>query len=180
MRGKFYLGRHRVEPVDTGYWLYPNDGIRGRFYAKDSAIGKSIAAGSEQLSLASPRNFKPGHHEPIHYFRDASGKVGIFAEDGLDLPEGCTAFQATSLPEIDAITKEMQSDLESQFGNDLGFIREMDKMLGDPIQMLKDQMSHPKSNLDRSVCKMLIDEFEATDRNLSRIPTQTYFRERER
>ena len=181
MPGEFYIGKHRVIESDHGFWIYPNDRPRGRFYAFGTPIADSIRNGHKEVDPEkTERAFKPGTHEPIFYLRDEHGKVGIPPEPGLPIPTGCTLHEAKSLQEIDAITREMNIDLHSQFYDDGTATRYLDAALGNPIETLKEQLRNPISRMERDVIPLLIEELEDMERKNRRVETSTRFYSRER
>lgn len=180
--GDFYIGKHRVSPCESGgYFVYPNDGARGRYYAQGSKTANAIQAGSGQIDPETGvRVNKFGTHEPVFYFRDGNGKVGIPPAGGLDLPEGCTLHEARSLQEIDSLTKEIQKDFNDSVHDDGMATRMFDMVLGDPIRQLEDAMRKAKSEIEKEVTGLLIRDLEAMESRNQESYGNMYFRERER
>ena len=173
-----YVGEHRVEISENGVWVYPRDRGRGRYYGNETSVAKSVRQGNVE-DFKRPRFYKEGHHEPVYYLRDAEGKVGVPPEPGLPIPDGSTLFEATSLQEIDKISREMNLELAEQFRDEGEFTEMVDYVMGDPRKVLAQNLLNPKSNLERDLIPMLLDVLDGSADERTRAKTQLFFRGRE-
>lgn len=181
MTDEFFIGKHRIVPTESGgFWVYPRGGARGRFYGPDSPVSQSIRSGCEAVDPEiRARAFKTGTIEPVYYIRDSEGKAGVPPVPGLDVPEGCTLHEARSLQEIDALAREMNRDLFEGFYDDGTATRLFDKLLGDPLKTLRQQLEHPVSRMERDVIPLLIQDLEDMERRNREVHTEIHFRHRE-
>lgn len=75
----------------------------------------------------------------------------------------------------------MNRDLFREFYDDGTATRLFDKLLGDPIKTLKDQMNNPKiSRMERDVIPLLIQDLDEMERRNRQLETNVRFYERER
>jgi hypothetical protein len=187
MRGEnpvseFFVGRHRVVPTDNGgFWIYPNGGARARYYGPESHIAQSLGAGNQEVDPeVRARNFAAGTHEPVYYLRNERGEAGIPPEPGLPIPAGSTLHEAKSLAEIDALSREMSRDLLEKVFDDGTATRFFDRLLGNPIETLKDQMRNPRiSRMERDVIPLLIQDLERMEDRNRDVEANVRFRSRE-
>lgn len=176
----FMLGTVSVTPTDSGgYWIRVREG-RSRFIQANSETAKRIASGYELTKLdAAARTMAAGTHEPVVYFRNADGKIGIPPDPSM-IPFGCERLEARNLRDLDKLSAEMNQDHYRDFQDDGAFTEGMDEMLGSPRQYLVDRLQQGGlSNLNRDLIHECIKhaDFEASQRQ--KITTDTRFRIRD-
>jgi hypothetical protein len=166
----------KITATDNGgFWCEFKPG-RSRFFAAGSDMALKIQAGQAIEKLdASRRAFAAGTHEPVVYFRNQDGKIGV-PPDPTMIPAGCVRYEANNLADVDRISAEMDADHYQGFQDDGAFTRGLDDFLGEPRKYLVDRlMEGALSNKHRDVIHEMIKDadFEAAQRQ--KITTRTAF-----
>ena len=165
----------RVEKSDHGFWVEYRDG-RKRFIPFGTATANRIAQGLTIEKIERRRTEKTGHIEPVTYYRDAEGNIGIPPEPNL-LPEGAIPLQATSLQELDKLSREMTDQMRATW-RDEGFTEEMEQMLGMPRKELVAQMQE-STPYGQEVIRGLLSHLDKEESDRDRVSANVYFRHRE-
>lgn len=172
---EFTIGSVRVCPTESGgYWLYPR-ASRARFVTADSSTAQAIRNGQAIENLErSRRNFAEGTHEPLVYFRNASGKIAI-PPDPTILPPGVERLEANSLRAIDSVMSELNLDHLRDFEDTGEFQAGLEEMAGSPRQYLVDRLNSgdSMSNIQRDTMRLMISELDDEQRNRGRITSET-------
>lgn len=166
----------RIEKSDHGFWVYPKEG-RGKFIPFGSPTADRINAGLSLDTLDKRRRTeKNGCIEPVIYFRDEDGKIGVPPDPSM-IPEGAVVLTATSLGELDKLSSEMQRELHASW-KDNGFTAEMEEMMGLPRKQLVGEMANA-SPYGREVIRGLISALDKEESDRDRIQANTFFHRRE-
>ena len=172
---EFTLGTIRVRPTESGgFWIYLRAG-RARFVPAGSSTAQAIRNGQAIENLErSRRNFAEGTHEPLVYFRNASGKIAI-PPDPTILPPGVERLEANSLRAIDSVMRELNLDHLRDFEDTGEFQAGLEEMAGSPRQYLVDRLNSgdSMSNIQRDTMRLMISELDDEQRNRGRITSET-------
>jgi len=122
------------------------------------------------------RTEKKGHIEPVTYYRDEDGNIGVPPEPGM-IPEGCIALQATSLGELDKLASEMTAQ-QRETWRDNGFTEQMEEMLGRPRKELVSEMANA-SPYGREIIRGLLEHLDKEEADRDRVSANVYFHKRE-
>jgi hypothetical protein len=176
---EFYLGPNRIVPTESGgFWIYFRQG-RARFYPSTSEMADRVRNAQTVSVIESARVHAPGTFEPVRYFRNAEGKIGIPPSPDSPLPLDCTPFSANTLPEIDALSAEMNADHLREWESSQEFTDGLNHALGDPRGELVRRLSNSKSEFQRDVIREMLADSDREDRNRANISSRTMFRFRE-
>ena len=167
----------KITKSDHGFWVEYKTG-RSRFIV---ATEQEMQEFDLALLEKKKRAFKAGTIDPVQYYRDDSGRIGIPAEPGL-LPEGVRpdqVFQATSLPELDRLSKEMSDDYRKEWQDNGAFTEMMEEQMGSPRSRLVSQMMNPKTEKEREVIRILLQELDKESADRQRVTSNFMFHHRE-
>jgi len=170
----------KITATDNGgFWCEFKPG-RSRFFAAGSDMALKIQAGQAIEKLdASRRAFAAGTHEPVVYFRNSEGKIGVPPDPSM-IPAGCVRYEANSLSEVDRISAEMDRDHYSEFQDDGRFTAGMDDFLGEPRQYLVERlMQGGLTNKHRDVIHAMIKDGDHEASQRQKITTRCGFRFRD-
>ena len=145
------------------------------FVPAGSSTAQAIRNGQAIENLErSRRNFAEGTHEPLVYFRDASGKIAI-PPDPTILPPGVERLEANSLRAIDSVMSELNLDHLRDFEDTGEFQAGLEEMAGSPRQYLVDRLNSgdSMSNIQRDTMRLMISELDDEQRNRGRITSET-------
>jgi len=174
MNEVFYLGKMRVEPCSGGYWLYFKEG-RGRFVPKGSNLAKQIEEGRE-ISLNSARVNAAGTHEPMVYYRDSNGSIGIPPSPDSPIPDGYQRLECRTLADADKLAAEMTREQLEKFQSHEDFTAGAEAMFGSPRKHLVDQLSRTRSNIERDTIRVMLEDLDREASDRGRISAETIFR----
>lgn len=177
----FYLGSMRVEPTDSGnFWLYPRYG-RGRLILAGSSTAKAITEGREiSMAVAAGDRMAAGTHEPLVYFRDESGKIGIPPDPSM-IPAGMERLEARTLADVDRMMAEMSRESLADFTDEEGAFQEgLDYIIGNPRRHLVQQLGRSISNRERDFIHEAIKDLDYEQGQRQKITTETRHHLRDR
>ena len=175
----FYIGSVRILPTEDGYWVYYREN-RARYAAKGSPTANEIESGHQLTKLHDAQlRHAAGTHEPVAYFRDPSGKIGIPPSPDTPIPSNCIAYTANTLHEIDKLTAEMTADSKREWSHSQEFTDGLHSALGSPRDELLRRMSQTRSNKERDVISAMLAESDREDRDRANVKVDTRFRFRE-
>jgi hypothetical protein len=172
-----------ITPTESGgFWVKFREG-RSRFFAAGSDMALKLQAGQAFEKIEeSRRAFAAGTHEPVVYFRNEDGKIGVPPDPSM-IPAGCVRYEANNLAEIDRISAEMDRDHYNDFQDDGRFTAGMDDWLGGPRQYLVDRLQQGNlTNKHRDVIHAMIRDadYEAGQRQKITTRTAFHFRDHDR
>jgi hypothetical protein len=168
--------RYTVERGQYGVWVKDLDKGRSRFIECDPDKFRLLDLATLEKTR---RAYKEGTHEPMTLIRDENGKLGVPPQPDC-IPDGCTAFTINSLQEADAVAREMREDLRNTWKDEGDFTRALDEAMGgDPRAVLLHNMQYGKGDIEREVCRSLIEILDAEEDNRRRVAAELHFRWRE-
>jgi len=166
-----------IEKADHGFWVEYKPG-RKRFIL---ATPQEMAEFDIALLEKKKRAFKAGQIDPVQYYRADDGTVGIPSEPGL-LPDGIRrdqVFEASSLSELDSLSKEMSREYYEKWNDHGEFTEMMESALDSPRSRLISQMMNPKSEKERDVIRLLLKELDREAADRQRVTSNVFFHQRE-
>lgn len=172
MTDTFYLGSMKVEPTAEGnFWIYPRHG-RGRFILAGSSTARAITEGhSISLTIAAGERMAAGTHEPLVYFRNEQGKIGIPPDPSM-IPTGFERLEARTLADVDRMMAEMSRESLADFTDEEGAFQEgLDAIIGNPRQHLVSQLGRSISNKERDVIHVMLKELDHEQAQRQKITT---------
>lgn len=174
------LGSHRVERSEHGWWVYPRNGARGRFYPHGSRIARQIDSGIAIDGMErTRRSFASGTHEPVKAWRNSDGTIGIPPDPSFAPPADSVPFEIRTLAEADRVSREMEADLRSRWEGDHEFVAINDAALGDPRKELIRRMGATNSAMERDVIRLALADLDRIESERQQITTHAAFRWRD-
>lgn len=176
-----YQEKPAIVISDYGYWIEWRN--RKRFVGcskKELEILKLElnAEESAERMARTRRAFKQGTHEKSYYYRDADGTICIPPDPSL-APAGVALEEIDSLKTADRLSKEMSEQHLQRFQDNGMFTETLQQMFGDPRKALVERMQNPKSDYERDLIRIMLNELDSSRHDLSRIESNSYFHYRE-
>jgi len=161
----------RFRNFEAGHWMC--EMALGRTL-QDSPIARAIY----RLKDAR-RSHKAGTHEPVTYYVDREGKIGVPPEPGMQPPDNVTVHTADNLREIDRLSAKMQDQMYREFQDDGVATEYFDQVTGwDRSQML-DAMQHGRGRKEREIARLMLEDVDQEAANRQKISTRAMFHWRE-
>jgi hypothetical protein len=120
-----------------------------------------------------------GTHEPVTYYVDSNGKIGVPPEPGLEPPDNVTVHTFNTLAEADRLSSLMQAQMYEDFQDDGVATEYFDRVTGwDRSQML-DAMQHGRGRKEREIARLMLEDVDREAADRQRIATRASFHYRD-
>lgn len=131
------------------------------------------------------RGMAAGTHEPVTYYLDKDGRIGIPPEPGLPPPDNVTVHTFNTLQEADRLAARMTEQMYAEFQDDGHATAAFDQMTGvgdgQPYSRadLVHAMSHGRGRKERDVARLMLADLDQEESNRQAISTRALFHWRE-
>lgn len=180
----YLWGRYRVREWPDGSVLVEFKSGRWRSFDADHWVAKCCRRDivweqsrlGDRLLEDAERRSKAGSHEPITYYVDRDGRIGVPPDPRLPPPDNVTVHYANTLAEVDRLSRTMQRQMYEEFQDGGVATAAFDKMVG----FNRDEMLRgAKTNKGREMVREMLRDLEKEERDRQRISTEAYFHFRE-
>jgi hypothetical protein len=120
-----------------------------------------------------------GTHEPVTYYVDRDGKIGVPPEPGMEPPDDVTVHTFNTLHEADQLASRMQEQMYADFQDDGNTTAAFDDILQFKRAELVDAMSRQPGRKGREVVRLMLEDLDREERDRQRISTRAFFHYRE-
>lgn len=141
---------------------------------------RSIKAGQSLSRLEdSQRRHATGTHEPVTYYIDDKGDIGVPPEPGLQPPDNVTVHTFNTLQEADRLAAKMRDQMYRDFQDDGVATEYFDQVTGwDRDDMLR-AMREGGGRKEREVARLMLEDIDREAADRQRISTNAFFHFRE-
>lgn len=182
----YELDGMRVREWPDGSMLIELRAGRFRYFSSEHTWPRTIRNGGalERLQEAR-RGMAAGTHEPVTYYLDKDGRIGIPPEPGLPPPDNVTVHTFNTLQEADRLAARMMEQMYAEFQDDGHATAAFDQMTGvgdgQPYSRadLVHAMSHGRGRKERDVARLMLADLDQEESNRQAISTRAMFHWRE-
>lgn len=160
----------KIKKSRYGYWV--QDGARSRYIDFKDSRAEIIAKGLTLDKLSSTDVVKGGYYAKTVYYRDEEGKICIPPDPSM-VPKGREAITVKNLKEAQALQKEMTEETRRQFSGDADATRYFDEAQGEPMRHLEEIYKNPRSNFERDMVSLMIEDLNREARDRENIQAET-------
>lgn len=156
---------YEVEQSDHGLWIkFPNG--RQRFALKGSELYAQVMEGQQNPALR-----ERGRDVTVYYRDLKTGEIGVPPSPDSPIPSGCERLEATSIFDQDRLSKSLAAQEQRKWEGSMEATEAMEDGFGNPRKVLTDKMAtgHYKSQLEKDLIPMLVNELDREERDRGRI-----------
>lgn len=126
----------------------------------------------DKLEIESTDVLKGGYYQKTVYYRDEEGKICIPPDPAM-APKGVELLTVKSIREATRLQKEMTEQEREKFSGDAQATRYFDEAQGEPMRHLEEIYKNPKSNFERDMVSLMIDDLRQEERDRENIQAET-------
>ncbi len=120
-----------------------------------------------------------GTHEPVTYYIDDKGKIGVPPEPGLEPPDNVTVHTFNTLAEADRLAAKMQQQMYEDFQDDGVATEYFDRVTGFSRDEMLQAMAEGRGRKEREIARLMLEDIDQEARDRQRISTSAFFHYRE-
>ena len=123
----------------------------------------------------SQRRHAQGTHEPVTYYIDDKGKIGVPPEPGMEPPDNVTVHTFNTLAEADRLSARMREQMYADFQDDGVATEYFDQVTGWSREEMLHAMSHGRGRKEREIARLMLEDVDREAADRQRISTEAFF-----
>lgn len=136
------------------------------------ALRNSLTLDKLRHEIESTDVIKGGYYQKTVYYRDEENRICIPPDPAM-VPKGRESLVIKNISEAQALQREMTAQEQERFSGDAEATRYLDEAQGGPMEVLKEIYRNPKSNFERDMVSLMLEDLNREARDRENIEAET-------